>query len=57
MANLLQHVVAFLYHVIDAPETAQETRETAKLLEMHCVDAINGNLDPLANLKGLENDN
>lgn len=56
MANLIQHVVAFLYHVIDAPETAQETRETAELLEARCVDAINGNLDPFANLEGLKND-
>jgi hypothetical protein len=56
MATLLQHVYAFLLHVIDAPETAQETRETAKVLEAHCADAINGNLDPFAQLEGLEND-
>lgn len=47
MANLIQHVVAFLLHVIDAPDTAPDTRETAEQLEELCADAINGNLDPL----------
>ena len=51
MANLIQHIYAFLLHVIDAPETAPVTRETAEQLEELCVDAINGNLDPLAEVE------
>lgn len=50
MANLLQHIAAFILHVIDAPETAPVTRETAQELEELCADAINGNLDPLKDL-------
>lgn len=48
MANLIQHIYAFILHVIDAPDTAPDTRETAEQLEELCADAINGNLDPLA---------
>lgn len=50
MANLIQHLYAFILHVIDAPDTAPVTRETAAELEVLCADAINGNLDPLEDL-------
>lgn len=43
MKLLLQRVSAFLLHVIDAPETAPETREAAQELDVDIVDAINGN--------------
>lgn len=43
MKELLQRMAAFLYHVIDAPETAPETREAAKELSADVTDAINGN--------------
>jgi hypothetical protein len=36
-------MAAFLYHVIDAPETAPETREAAEELSADVTDAINGN--------------
>jgi hypothetical protein len=41
MKELLQQITAFLWHVIDAPETAPETRETAQVLVEEVVDAIN----------------
>ncbi len=43
MKFLLQRVAAFQYHVIDAPETSVETRETAETLSELITDAINGN--------------
>jgi hypothetical protein len=39
--ELLQRVAVFLYHVIDAPETAPETLEAARLLVEDVVDGIN----------------
>ena len=41
MKELLQQIAAFLWHVIDAPDTAPETRETAQVLVEDIVDAIN----------------
>lgn len=41
MKELLQRVAVFLYHVIDAPETAPETLEAARLLVEDVVDGIN----------------
>ena len=43
MKLLFQRVAAFLCHVIDAPETAPQTREAAEELERDIADAINGN--------------
>ena len=43
MKLLLQRVSVFLRHVIEAPETAPETREVAEELELDVDDAINGN--------------
>lgn len=48
MASLIQQLGAFLWHVVDAPETAPETAATAAELAEKCVDAHNGLLDPLA---------
>lgn len=41
MKELLQRLAVFLYHVIEAPESAPETTETAKELIEEVVDAIN----------------
>ena len=41
MTDLLQRIAAFLYHVIDAPETASDTRDTAKGLVDDVIDQIN----------------
>lgn len=41
MKELLQEVVVFLWHVIDAPETSPETRDTAAKLAEKVTDAIN----------------
>ena len=43
MKELLQRVSVFLRHVIDAPESAPETVEVARELEIDVDDAINGN--------------
>jgi len=43
MKELLQRVSVFLRHVIDAPESAPETVEVARELEIDIDDAINGN--------------
>ena len=43
MKLLLQRVSVFLRHVIEAPDTAPETREVAEELEIDIDDAINGN--------------
>jgi hypothetical protein len=43
MQHLLQRMSVFLRHVIEAPESSEETRETAKELEADVDDAINGN--------------
>lgn len=43
MKELLQRIGTFLFHVIDAPETAPETREAAEELQRDVIDAINGN--------------
>lgn len=40
LKGLLQQVAAFLWHVIDAPESAPETVETAQALVDDVVDAI-----------------
>ena len=42
MKELLQEIAAFLWHVIDAPETAPDTREAAEELSKKVVAAING---------------
>lgn len=42
MKELFQEVAAFLWHVIDAPETASETREAAEKLIEKVIDQING---------------
>ncbi len=41
MKELLQEIAAFLWHVIDAPETASDTKETAEDLSKKVVAAIN----------------
>jgi hypothetical protein len=41
MAQLLQRIVNFLYHVIDAPETAPDTRDAAQELVDDVNDQIN----------------
>ena len=41
MKDLLQELAAFLWHVIDAPETSVETKETAEELVNKVVSAIN----------------
>lgn len=41
MKDLLQRVSVFLRHVIDAPESSEETRETAEELERDVDDVIN----------------
>ncbi|MEO2048816.1 MAG: hypothetical protein ABGX16_19845, partial [Pirellulales bacterium] len=41
MTDLLQRIAAFLYHVIDAPESAPDTRDTAKELVDDVIDKIN----------------
>ena len=43
MKELLQRMSVFLRHVIDAPESAPETVEAARELEIDVDDAINGN--------------
>ena len=43
MKLLLQRVSVFLRHVIEAPDTAPDTREVAEELEIDIDDAINGN--------------
>ncbi len=43
MQHLLQRVSVFLRHVIEAPESSEETRETAEELDVDVIDAINGN--------------
>ena len=43
MRSLFQRIAVFLSHVIDAPETAEDTRETAETLLDDVQDAINGN--------------
>ena len=43
MKLLFQRVSVFYRHVIDAPDTAPETREAAEELERDIADAINGN--------------
>ncbi len=43
MKLLLQRISVFLRHVIEAPDTAPETREAAEELERDVDDAINGN--------------
>lgn len=40
MQQLLKRVAAFLYHVMDAPESAEETVEAAKELEEDVVKEI-----------------
>lgn len=44
MKELLQRVAAFLWHVIDAPETSEETRAVAEELVDDVVKAINERL-------------
>lgn len=41
MKELLQQMAAFLWHVIDAPETSPDTRQAAEVLVEEVVDAIN----------------
>jgi hypothetical protein len=41
MTQLLQRIVNFLYHVIDAPETAPDTRDAARELVEDVNDQIN----------------
>ncbi len=41
MTQLLQRIANFLYHVIDAPETAPDTREAAEELMEDVTDQIN----------------
>ncbi len=41
MKELLQRVAVFLYHIIDASETAPETLQAARLLVEDVVDGIN----------------
>jgi hypothetical protein len=41
MKLLLQRIAAMLWHIIDAPETAPDTRDAAKELVDDVVDAIN----------------
>ncbi len=43
MKELLQRMSVFLRHVIEAPESSDETREAAAELEADVNDAINGN--------------
>ena len=43
MKLLLQRISTYLRHVIEAPETAPETREVAEELSQDVTDAINGN--------------
>jgi hypothetical protein len=43
MKLLLQRISTFLLHVVEAPETALETREAAEELARDVTDAINGN--------------
>jgi hypothetical protein len=41
MKLLLQRIAAMLWHIIDAPETAPDTRDEAKELVDDVIDAIN----------------
>jgi hypothetical protein len=49
MKRLFQEIVAFLYHVIDAPESAPETRKVAEELASKVEDVINDNPPPIEN--------